>query len=100
MQVMDGLFDDLRVLEKEQQLELQELENEPMELENDASSSNAVPAATQSHALSRLPRSPRRPECRAMKTMATAATTTAATTTAVLVLPARLALASIRFLRA
>ena len=32
MQVMDGLFDDLRVLEKEQQLELQELENEPMEL--------------------------------------------------------------------
>ena len=26
MQVMDGLFDDLRVLEKEQQLELQELE--------------------------------------------------------------------------
>ena len=93
MQVMDGLFDDLRVLEKEQQLELQELENEPMELEIDASSSNAVPAATQSHALSRLPRSPRRPECRAMKTMATAATTTAATTTAVLVLPA------MRFLR-
>ena len=86
MQVMDGLFDDLRVLEKEQQLELQELEI-------DASSSNAVPAATQSHALSRLPRSPRRPECRAMKTMATAATTTAATTTAVLVLPA------MRFLR-
>ena len=39
MQVMDGLFDDLRVLEKEQQLELQELENEPMELEIDASSS-------------------------------------------------------------
>ena len=47
MQLMDGLFDDLRVLEKEQQLELQELENEPMELEIDASSSNAVPAATQ-----------------------------------------------------
>ena len=49
MQVMDGLFDDLRVLEKEQQLELQELENEPMELEIDASSSNAVPAATQTN---------------------------------------------------
>ena len=44
MQVMNGLFDDLRVLEKEQQLELQELENELMELENDASS--AVTALT------------------------------------------------------